>query len=261
MLLLIILSTVLISAGALIGVFFLSLKRERLQRIVLFLVSFSAGTLMGSAFLHLLPESAHHLESDKLFLTVLLSFIAFYIIENIFHWRHCHFEECEVHSFGYINLIGDAIHNFIDGLIIAAAYVADPVLGMATTLAVAFHEIPQEIGDFGVLLHAGWSKQKALLANFGVALVSVLGGIVGYYLAGNVDQITEYLVPFAAGGFIYIAAADLLPEIRKQRIVQHSVLSFVIFLLGVGLMYGLEQATHEFHAENDHEEIEEAHLD
>lgn len=139
-----------------------------------------------------------------------------------------------------MNLIGDGMHNFIDGLIIAGAFSADTHLGIITTIAIALHEIPQEIGDFGVLLHAGWSNKKALIANFMVALTSMAGGVIGYFLAQSSETFVLYLLPIAAGGFIYIGASDLLPELRKETVASRSLATLVLFLVGVGLMYLLK---------------------
>ncbi|MCJ7740780.1 ZIP family metal transporter [Candidatus Microgenomates bacterium] len=233
----IILSTFFISLGALVGVFTFSLKQEKLSKILLFMVSLSAGALMGGAFLHLLPEATEKLEAETVYIIVLISFILFFLVEKLFHWRHCHKGKCDVHSFGYMNLFGDSIHNFIDGLIIAATFLTDIRLGFITTLAVALHEIPQEIGDFGVLLYAGFEKEKALVANFLVALTVVLGGIVGYFLSFQLENFVKYLLPVAAGGFIYISASDLMPEIRKEESLKKSLLSFGMFLIGVLFMY------------------------
>jgi len=231
------LSAFIISLGSIVGIFTLSIKKDILSKILLFLVSLSAGTLMGGAFLHLLPEAVENLEPRILFSTVLLSFVTFFLIEKIFLWRHCHKGECDIHSFGTMNLIGDAIHNFIDGLIIAATFSAGIHLGIITTIAVALHEIPQEIGDFGVLLYSGFNRRKALLANFAVASTALLGVLVGFYISEHVDNLISYLIPFAAGGFIYIAASDLMPEIRKETNQRKSLLSFGTFLIGVVIMY------------------------
>ena len=237
MLLYILVSTFIISLGALAGIFTLALNQEKLSKILLFLVSLSTGTLMGGAFLHLLPEAAEKLAPDKLYTLTLSAFIVFFMVEKILHWRHRHDGVVNVSSFGYMNLFGDAVHNFIDGLIIAATFLTSPSLGIITSLAIALHEIPQEIGDFGVLLYAGFAKKKALIANFLVALTVVLGGIVGYFLSFTLHNFISYLLPFAAGGFIYIAASDLMPEIRKEANLQKSVISFGIFLLGIMLMF------------------------
>lgn len=233
----ILIATFLISSGALIGIFTLALKKELFEKIILFLVAISAGTLMGGAFLHLIPEAAEKIPLVDLFPLVLLSFAVFYFIEKIIHWRHCHEEECEIHTFGYINLIGEGIHNFLDGLIIAATFLIDVKLGMATATAIVFHAIPQEVGNFGVLVYAGFKRIKALILNYVVALMMVIGGIVGYFLSFHVENLTTFLLPFAAGSFLYISTSDLIPEIRKEKDVKKSLFLFVFFLLGILILY------------------------
>ncbi len=241
----IIIASLIISLGALVGIFTLALQDEKLSKILLLLVSLSAGALMGGAFIHLLPEASEKIEGSTLFTTVLLSFIFFFFVEKLLHWRHCHKGECKVHTFGYMNLFGDAVHNFIDGLIIAATFLTDIRLGVISSFAVALHEIPQEIGDFGVLLYAGFKKEKALIANFLVALTVVIGGVVGYFLSFHLDRFIPYLLPFAAGGFIYIAASDLMPEIRKETSLKKSMMSFGVFLVGITIMFLVKIIGHE----------------
>ena len=224
------------------------------KNMIVFLISLSAGTLMGGAFFHLLPEASESINIDTLFTVVLASFIGFYLIERILHWRHCHqphygnghhskhkhSKKCKVHSFGYMNLIGDGIHNFLDGMIIAASFITDIRLGLVTSVAIILHELPQEIGDFGVLIGAGFTKRKALFFNFMTALLALAGALVGYFLAGLIEGLTVYLLPIAAGGFLYIAAADLLPEIRKEEKTGRALTSFVVFMVGIVLMYSLK---------------------
>lgn len=236
---LIVVATSVISLGALVGVWTMAMNKERLNRILLFLVSLSAGALMGGAFLHLLPEALELLESERVFLTVLMAFMGFFLIEKVLHWHHCHKKNCEEHRLGQMNLIGDSVHNFLDGLIIAAAFGVDVRLGLVTSLAVALHEIPQEIGDFGVLMYAGWKKGKALVFNFLVALMVVVGGVVGFYLSNGAELFIGYLMSVAAGGFIYIAASDLMPELKKETDLRKSLVSFGVFVVGVGLMWGM----------------------
>jgi zinc and cadmium transporter len=236
----ILISCFFISFGALVGFFIMVLKERLVNRILLLFVSLSAGALMGGAFFHLLPEAMESLDSNTVLSMVLFSFIFFFLVEKIFHWRHCHKGECKVHSFGYMNLFGDSIHNFIDGLIIAATFITDIKLGIITTLVVAAHEIPQEIGDYGVLLYAGFDKKKALILNYSVALTVVAGGIVGYLLSFQMQSVTPYLLPFAAGGFLYIAASDLMPELRKETSLKKSMASFGTFLFGVALMFAVK---------------------
>ncbi|PIP62625.1 ZIP family metal transporter [Candidatus Roizmanbacteria bacterium CG22_combo_CG10-13_8_21_14_all_35_9] len=241
----ILISNFIISLISLIGIFTLMIKEKLLQKILLFLVSLSAGALMGGAFIHLLPEAQEKYRDGNMFLIVLLSFIFFFFVEKLLHWRHCHKGECEIHTFGYMNLFGDAVHNFIDGLVIAATFLTDIKLGIATSLVVFLHEIPQEIGDFGVLLYSGFGRKKAIISNFLVALTAVLGGLIGYFLSFSIDRFTTYLLPFTAGGFIYIAASDLMPEIRKETNLKKSLVSFAVFIVGILLMFLVKFIGHE----------------
>jgi zinc and cadmium transporter len=232
-------STFIISLISFIGIFTLALKDKLLDKIVLLLVSLSAGALMGGAFLHLLPESVELSESLDIFLFVLVGFALFFLIEKVLHWRHCHKGECQIHTFTYMNLIGDSIHNFIDGLIMATSFVISIPLGMTTTIAIALHEIPQEIGDFGVLIYGGFTKKKALTLNFLTALTAVLGGLIGFFISNIVENIKLFILPFAAGGFLYIAASDLIPEIRKETSLKKSMIYFGIFIVGIFIMYAV----------------------
>lgn len=232
----IIIATLLVSAIAFIGIFTIAVTRQSLNRILLALVSLSAGGLLGGAFIHLIPEATEEF-GQGILIYVLAGFSLFFIVEKVLHWRHCHKAHCTVHSFAHMNLIGDSIHNFIDGLIIAASFIASIPLGIATTLAVALHEIPQEIGDFGVLVYGGYKKSKALLLNFATAVIAVAGGITGYFISGVINQFTPILLSFAAGGFIYIAASDLIPELRKEAKISKVLTNFVVFLIGIGIMY------------------------
>ena len=169
------------------------------------------------------------------FYFVILGIMVFFSIETFLYWRHCHEEECEVHAFAYVSLIGDTVHNFIDGMIIAATFVAGFELGFVTTLAVIFHEIPQEIGDFGVLIYGGFTRVKALTYNFIIAPTAILGAVVTYYVV-YLRSNYALLVPFAAGGFIYIAATDIMPELHKKSHADESVVQFLSILLGLALM-------------------------
>ena len=236
-LLMIILASFAITLCVWAAVLFLMFKKEILEKILMFLVSLSAGALMGGAFLHLLPEAAEELESELLFGVFLASFVFFFLLEKIIHWRHCHKADCKIHSFGYMNLAGDAVHNFIDGLTIASTFMVNPALGISTTLAVAIHEIPQEIGDFGVLVYSGFKKKTALLINYAVAMTVVAGATAGYFFFSYLQSALPYLLPFAAGGFVYIAASDLMPEIRKEMDFKKSMVSFSVFIAGILMMY------------------------
>lgn len=236
-------STGAIALISLVGIFTLSLSDNLLKKIILFLVALSAGALFGGAIFHLIPEFIFSpvLENPRYgMVLLLLGYVLFFLVEKILHWRHCHKTgDCDIHtaeSFGFMNIIGDSVHNFIDGLVIAAAFSTNFGLGVSTTLAIALHELPQEIGDFGVLIHSGMEKKKALLLNFAAALTVVLGGIFGYFLSGLDTEIVVYLLPFAAGGFLYISSSDLIPELRKEEDIKKWTISFVIFILGALLM-------------------------
>jgi len=233
----IIFATVLISSGSFIGVLTLALSQNFLSKILMSLVSLSAGTMLAAAMLHLLPESVEALGDTLPFQLTLLSFIGFFILERFLHWRHCHDKDhLTKHTMGTMNLIADAIHNFLDGVLIAASFATGGGLGIIATLAIALHEIPQEIGDFGVLLHSGFTKRKALLYNVLVSLTAIAGGILGYIASHTMTQFASYLIPVAAGGFIYISASDLIPELKNETSTKRTALMIATFLLGVIIM-------------------------
>jgi len=235
-------SVFIVSLISLVGLFSFSLKVERLRIILIYMISFSAGALFGDVFIHLLPDLA---EKDALgtlsALLILLGILIFFILEKILHWQHCHMPitKTHVHSFAYMNLIGDALHNFIDGLIIAASYIASIPVGIATTIAVVLHEIPQEIGDFGVLLHGGFSRGNALLVNFISALTAIFGVAIGLWLGEFIPNIELIFIPIAAGGFIYIAGSDLIPELHKETEISKSLIQVISFILGICIMLSL----------------------
>lgn len=230
-------STVIVSLISLIGVLTLALREKYLEKILLTLVALASGALMGGAFIHLLPEAVEKNDGRSVFLWVLLAFVVFFVVEKFFQWRHCHEEHCEVHTFGYMTLIGDGLHNLIDGLIIAAAFVESTGLGIVVTAIVILHEVPQEIGDFCTLIYSGIKKKRALLFNFLSAATAVAGGVIGYFWASSSGNFINVLIPFAAGGFIYVGASDLLPEIRKATRTKESISTLVMFILGMGIIY------------------------
>jgi zinc and cadmium transporter len=226
-------ASIIVSLISLIGIFSLLLKDKLLDKILILLIAFSAGGLIGGAFLHLLPEALEQSNNPNIFIYVILGFILFFILEKYLHWRHCHKGTCDIHAFTYLNLIGDGIHNFSDGLVIAASFVVSIHFGVITTLVIIFHEVPQEIGDFGVLVYGGFHKAKALAYNFVFALTCVIGTIVGYYLSENIKNFSLYLLPITAGGFIYIAACDLIPELHKEPDLKRAAFSMLAFLCGI----------------------------
>lgn len=235
-------SVLVVSLISLVGVFALAVNSERLRKILMYFVAFSAGALLGDAFIHLLPESVESYGFDlTISLSIILGILIFFVLEKVIHWRHCHIPDCEDHvkSFAYMNIVGDGLHNFIDGLIIAASYLVSLPVGIATTLAVIFHEIPQEIGEFGLLLHGGFSKRKAILVNFLSALMAVLGAIVALFISRLISGVQAVLVPVAAGGFIYIACSDLIPEMHKEISLRKSIVQIISLVLGILIMIAL----------------------
>lgn len=232
----ILLATFLVTLISFIGIFTLAIKEKLLQEILFCLVGFSAGALIGSAFLHLLPEALEKTKNILIFYCVILGIVLFFLMERYFYWRHCHDGICDIHAFTYLNLIGDGLHNFMDGIIIAVSFIVSIKLGVITTLAVIFHEIPQELGDFGVLVHGGFSKQKALFYNFISSLLAVIGAGVGYFMSDLAMRFSNFILPLTAGGFIYIATSDLIPQIHKEINLRRSNLAFIAFLSGIVFM-------------------------
>ncbi|MFH1786713.1 MAG: ZIP family metal transporter [archaeon] len=230
-------ASVIISLISLVGVFGLAVKDDILKKLLLVLIGLASGGLLGGAFFHLLPEVMG--AGEIIFVYLMVGFVLFFITEKYLYWRHCHDGKCEIHTFTYMNMIGDMIHNFIDGLVIAGSFLVGTHVGWITTLAVAMHEIPQELGDFAVFVYGGFSKSKALVYNFLSALTAVAGAVFGFYLGGHVEGLTVFLLPFAAGGFIYIASSDLIPELHKEPDKKKSMISFLMFVVGLVLMWGL----------------------
>ena len=235
----ILLATFIVSLISLIGIFFIGMKQDTLTKIIKYLVSFAVGGLLGGAFFHLLPESMET-GNPFLFVYVLSGIMIFFLIEKFLHWRHCHKGHCDAHTFTYLNLIGDGIHNFIDGMIIAASFVTDMRLGVITTLAVAAHEIPQEIGDFAILVYGGFSKSKALLFNLLSALTAMAGAVIAYFSFNQIVWLKGFLIPFTAGGFLYIALVDLIPELHKEAGKDNMALQFITIISGLLLMWLLK---------------------
>lgn len=230
-------STFLVSLISLVGIFTLTLKDNLLHKILFCLVGFSAGALIGGAFLHILPECLEHNKSTIVFSYLILGIIVFFLMERYLHWRHCHEEGvCKTHAFTYLSLFGDGFHNFIDGMVIAASFIVSLKLGLVTTLVIILHEIPQELGDFAVLIYGGFSKKKALLFNFASALMAIIGAVVGYFIADFSKSFLNFILPFTAGGFIYIATSDLIPELHKENDLKRSTAAFFAFLLGIVFM-------------------------
>lgn len=245
-------SVLIVSGASLVGVFTLFFNQKLLKSILFLLVSLSVGTLFGDALLHLLPEAYENASNFELVSFATLSgILAFLILEKVFRWHHSHGtledenEHCEhehtrgVHPLGKLVLVSDGLHNFLDGIIIAAGFLVSTEIGIATTIAVLLHEIPQEIGDFALLVHAGFGKAKALIFNFLSALVAVLGVFTAFYIVEGNEHYIPYVAAFAAGSFLYIAGSDLVPELHKKNGARESAFQLIAVLLGVAIMIAL----------------------
>lgn len=235
-------SVLAVSSVSLVGVLTLALSLDRLKKFLIFTVSFSAGALLGDVFFHIFPAMAAAGGFTKINSWLMVGgMLLFFILEKYIHWLHCHEPETESHHhhLAPMVLFGDGLHNFLDGLIIAASYIISVPLGMATTMAIVLHEIPQEIGDFGVLLHAGYSKVQAIAFNLLSALTAVLGTVVGLLLANAAAGFAERVLPIAAASFIYIATADFMPELHKETKGSRSIIQVASFILGALAMYWL----------------------
>ncbi|MBD3211026.1 MAG: hypothetical protein GF311_00330 [Candidatus Lokiarchaeota archaeon] len=254
-----------IGAISLIGIFMISLKEKTLDSILFVLVAFATGTILATALFDLIPESLHHLEElidegaglseNFVFGFIILGYVVFFIIERFIYWFHGHAHRREneyvcydtvtenldkpvekgpkIKNFALLNLIGDGLHNFLDGVIIIVAFTTSIGSGIVITLAVLFHELPQEVGDFGILLYGGFSRTKALLFNFLSAMIAMLGGLFALFLTGLVETFNLFFLAFSGGGFLYLASTELMPELLKQKKMKKSITQALIFLAGV----------------------------
>ncbi|MGE3279321.1 MAG: ZIP family metal transporter [Candidatus Altimarinota bacterium] len=244
-------SAFLVSLISFVGVITLSFKRQWLHKILFFIISLAAGALLGDAFIHLLPEIVEESGefSVQISLLVLLGILSFLVLEKFVLWHHHHEIETpedhaqhqhhHQHSLGIMNMIGGALHDFLDGMVIAASFLVSPLVGVSTTIAVILHEIPQEIGDFGVFIHSGFGVRKALLINFFSGLLGLVGAGVVLLLNEQSEVMAQYLIPFTAGAFIYIAGSDLIPELKKEKVPLNSVIQLFSLILGIVIMYAL----------------------
>lgn len=226
------------SALALVGIVTLLLRSEQLERLLLPLVAFAAGTLLGGALLHMVPGAIELVGPRvSVFVWLLAGFTTFFALEQFLHWRHDHkvVGRVERRPLSYLILLGDGLHNFLGGLSVAAAFIADVRLGIGAWIAAAAHEVPQELGDFAVLVHSGWSRGQALFFNVLSALTFLVGGLVAYAASTRIDL--TFLLPFAAGNFIYIAASDLVPEVKHGSGLRHNLVHLVAFITGIVLLY------------------------
>jgi len=233
------LSVLTISLVSFIGVFTLVLKRNLLNKSIFILVSLAVGTLLGDVFIHIIPEAYEKISNSTLISFLIIGgILIFFVLEKVLHWHHHTLEHAEEHHhpIGKMILLGDGVHNFIDGLIIATSYMISIEIGVATTMAVIIHEIPQEIGNFGVLIHAGYKTKKALWYNFLSALTAVAGAATALLFGNITEQFALWLLPLTAGGFIYIALSDLVPELHKDFRVGQGIIQVIAIMVGVASM-------------------------
>jgi len=237
---------------------FLLLSETLRKRLLPHMVSYAIGALLGAAFLALLPHALGHpaiADLHNITFTVLIGILAFFLLEKMVLWRHCHAHDCEVHgedhhhqahgaARGSMIMIGDGMHNLVDGVLIAAAFLTDFHLGVVTSLAVATHEIPQELGDFSILLHSGYSRGKALLMNIAASLTTVIGGVVAYYSLQGAEQIVPYVLAIASASFIYIAVADLIPGLHHRTEARVTAQQIILILAGVATIFLAHSTLH-----------------
>ncbi|WP_405239091.1 ZIP family metal transporter [Lentisalinibacter orientalis] len=230
-------SGILMSLIALVGSLTLVLREETLQRLLLPLVALAAGSLIGGAFFHMLPAGLAQADSVEIvFVAAIAGFTSFFLLEQLLHWHHCHRAGSECREpVTYLILIGDGLHNFIGGLAVASTFLVDIRLGITAWIAAALHEVPQELGDFGVLVHGGWPRRRALLMNLLSGLAFLAGGLVTWFASFRMD--VSLLVPFAAGNFLYIGAADLIPEVNRHAVTRSNLVHVAAFLAGIALLW------------------------
>jgi len=224
--------------GLLVASGILLINDSRRAQLIPWLVSYAVGALLGVSMLAILPEALDHLSPERVFGTLLGGILIFFVLEKLVLWRHCHIHDCEVHDGSVFPvLIGDAFHNFVDGAVIAAAVMTSVPLGVSTALAVAAHEIPQEVGDFAILLHAGYSRRRALLLNVTSGLASAVGALVALFALKLVPVVLPYCLALAAASFLYVAMADLIPGLHRGRTDAHSLRQILLIAAGVATAF------------------------
>ena len=238
-LVLIVIFSIAMSAIALVGGITILVRPQTLERLLLPLVAFAAGSLIGGALFHMIPAAVQEMGNGAgVYVWITAGFVLFLALEQFLHWHHSHHQAPgRPQPLTYLILIADALHNFIGGLFVAASFLVDVRLGIITWLAAAAHEVPQELGDFAILVYGGWSKTRALLYNFLSALTFLVGALVAY--AASAQMEVTFLIPFAAGNFLYIGAADLIPEIKVGHDVKTNLVHFFAFVVGLGLLFAL----------------------
>lgn len=237
-------SVIIVSLIAVLAIIPFLLKKKISEHKLILLLSVSVGTLLGGVFIHFMPEIVEHGYNIRSAIYILAGFITFFILEKLIHWHHNKqnvnkTNKC-AHSHAYhlapLNLIGDGIHNFLDGMVIAGSYLVNLPLGIAATISIIFHELPQEIADFGVLIYSGMSKKKAVLFNFLSAITAIIGAVAGFFISNYIHEFTHFIIPFAAGNFIYIAASNLVPELHRHCKLRDTITHIIAIIAGIGIM-------------------------
>ncbi|MFH1088542.1 MAG: ZIP family metal transporter [Patescibacteria group bacterium] len=236
-------AVLVVSLASLVGVVFFFLQEKLVDKFIPWLVAFAAGALLSAAWFDLIPESLAKLSNDT-FIWVLVGILLFLMFEQVLHWHHEHRRDCETcdhrhQVVGYSVLLGDGLHNFLDGVLIATAFMVSIPIGITTTVAVLFHEIPQELGDYGVLLHSGFTKTRALYFNFLSALTAVVSALVAYFALQNIQQVLPYIIAVGAGGFLYIALTDLFAELKGGKQLSLRFGQLLVLISGVIIIYFL----------------------
>ena len=234
-----ILSAFVVSLIALVGIVLVPIKFDRLKKILIYFVSFSAGALLGGAFFHLLPEVVENVGFTFIVSSLVISgIVLFFILEKIVHWHHnlMPFEKEHAHPLAIMSLVGGAFHNLLDGLIIGASFLVSIPVGIAITTAIALHKIPKEMGWFGVLVHGGFTKTKALTYNYLSSTFTIIGAVIALLVGSYVENIQFFIIPIAVGGFIYLAGSNLIPELHKEHGLKNSILQLIAMLLGILIM-------------------------
>jgi zinc and cadmium transporter len=241
-----ILATLVAFLSSFVGIFTISLNEKTLHKVLAVLIAYSAGTILGAALFDLLPEAVKLVDEALVYPIIAFGFVFFLLLERTIYWYHGHGhehefeqEEEDTKSFAYLNLIGDFIHNFIDGMIIAASFVNSVPVGIAATIAVIFHELPQEMGDYGILVYAGIERRRALLLNGAAALSVVIGGLFGSFFINSVENLEGYMVAFSAGAFLFLSASELIPEMQEERDRGKALIQLVVLILGMATIYML----------------------
>lgn len=245
-------SGILMSLFSLVGGISFCFSEATMKKMILPMVAFAAGSFMGAAFFHMIPTALEntHGEFTWIALWIMTGFSLFFMIEQFLHWHHCHRADTDCNDtkpLTYLIILGDGLHNLLSGFFVAAAFLTNINAGIAAWLAELSHEIPQELGDFGVMVHGGWSRKKALLCNFLSSLTFPLGALITYFLHSYIHLNINFLIPFAAGSFLYIAASDLVPEINKNHSLKTNILHFLAFIAGVALLVFIHFFFHDAH--------------